>query len=174
MSDLVTNTYDRVSCHTVHLLMHQSLCNPLGPKNGGDINFSLSKAWVYAQYCWDTLMTKVLAKAPLICIFPWPFWALTQIPATPWHYQDSAEVKNTVHSYAWLCSHYTQPKGDRVSNDLFGLVGPWARIILYQLVQLQTNEFRKPVRSFAGMGRITTMDYRNGPKSVPLGTFYIF
>ena len=27
------------------------------------------------------------------------------------------------------------------------------------------------MRSFAGMGRITTMDYRNGPKSVPLGTF---
>ena len=89
MTDLVENTYDRVSCHTVHLLMHKSLCNPLGPGNGGDINFSLSKAWVYAQYCGNTLMTKALAKAPLICIFPWPFFN----PATPWHYQDSAEVK---------------------------------------------------------------------------------
>ena len=72
-----------------------------------------------------------------------------------------------------LLSLYTA-QGDRVSNDLFGHIGPWARIILYQLVQLQTNESRIPVRLFAGMGRITTMDYRNGPKSVPLGTFYIF
>ena len=118
-------------------------------------------------------MTKALAKAPLICIFPWPFWAWNQIPATPWHYQDSAKVK-TLCSYAWLCSHYTRPEGDRVSNDLFGLIGPWARIILYQLVKLQTNESRIPVRSFAGMGRIPTMDYRNGPNSVPLGTFYVF
>ena len=92
MSDLVENTYDRVSCHTVHLLMHQTLCNPLGLGNSGDIIFSLSKGRVYAQYCGDTLMTKALAKALLIYIFPWPFLAWNQIPATPWHYHDSAEV----------------------------------------------------------------------------------
>ena len=169
MTDLVENTYDRVSCHTVHLLMHQSLCNPLGPGNGGDINFSLSKAWVYAQYCGNTLMTKALAKAPLICIFPWPFFN----PATPWHYQDSAEVKTlcTVTPGFALTIHSPRGAGFLMTYlDLLVL----GLVILYQLVQLQTNESRKPVRLFARMGRITTMDYRNGTKSVPLGTFYVF
>ena len=84
------------------------------------------------------------------------------------------KLKHCAGLLAWLCSHYTQPEEDRVCKGLFELIGPWACIILYQLVQLQTNESRIPVRSFAGMGRITTMDYRNGPKSVPLGTFYVF
>ena len=155
MSDLVENTYDRVSCHTVHLLMHQSLCNPLGPGNSGDINFSLSKAPVYAQYCRDTLMTKALAKVPLICIFPWPFWAWNQVPATPWHYHNSAEVKTlcTVKPGFALTIHSPRGTGFLMTYlDL--LVLGLALFYIYQLVQLQTNESRIVCRNW--------QNYHNG------------
>ena len=41
-----------------------------------------------------------------------------------------------------------QPEGDRVSNDLFGLIGPWARIILYiswSNCKLMNPEYRSVV-----------------------------
>ena len=100
-------------------------------------------------------------------------WAWNQIPGTPWHYHDSAEVKTqcTVKPGFALTIHSPRGKGFLMTYlDLLVL-----ELALFYIswpnCKVQTNESRIPVRSFAGMGKIITMDYWNGPKSVPSGTF---
>ena len=82
------------------LLMHQSFAttSPSGPGNSGDIDFSLSKARVYAQHCRDTLMFKALPKSPLKSRqvnvnFHGHFGTGIKTPAIPRHCGDNAEVK---------------------------------------------------------------------------------
>ena len=68
-------------------VMHQSFAttSPSGPGSSGDIDFSLSKARVYAQDCGDTLnYDQSSAKSPAQiaagkCKFSWPVWAWNQI-----------------------------------------------------------------------------------------------
>ena len=112
-------------------------------------------------------------KSPAHMHISMAIWAWNQIPATPWHYHDSDEVKTlcTVKPGFALTIH--SPRGTGFLMTYLDLLVLGLKL-LYQLAQLQTNESRIPVRSFAGMGRITTMDYRNGPKSLPLGTFFVF
>ena len=81
-------------------LMHQSFAttSPSGPGNSGDIDFSLSKARVYAQHCRDTLMVKALRKSPLKSRqvnvnFHGHFGTGIKTPAIPRHCGDNAEVK---------------------------------------------------------------------------------
>ena len=120
-------------------------------------------------------MTKALAKALLICIFPWPFGH--GIKSLVLHGTTITVLKSihcavkpgfalTIHS----------PRGT-------GFLMTYLDLLVLELAlfyiswpncKVQTNESRIPVCSFAGMGKIITMDYRNGPKSVPLGTFYVF
>ena len=80
--------------------MHQSFAttSPSGPGNSGDIDFSLSKARVYAQHCRDTLMVKALPKSPLKSRqvnvnFHGHFGTGIKTPAIPRHCGDNAEVK---------------------------------------------------------------------------------
>ena len=80
--------------------MHQSFAttSPSGPGNSGDIDFSLSKARVYAQHCRDTLMVKALLKSPLKSRqvnvnFHGHFGTGIKTPAIPRHCGDNAEVK---------------------------------------------------------------------------------
>ena len=80
--------------------MHQSFAttSPSGPGNSGDIDFSLSKARVYAQHCRDTLMVKALPKSPLKSWqvnvnFHGHFGTGIKTPAIPRHCGDNAEVK---------------------------------------------------------------------------------
>ena len=84
----------------VNFIMHQSFAttSPSGPGNSGDIDFSLSKARVYAQHCRDTLMVKALPKSPLKSRqvnvnFHGHFGTGIKTPAIPRHYGDNAEVK---------------------------------------------------------------------------------
>ena len=84
----------------VSLVMHQSFAttSPSGPGNSGDIDFSLSKAQVYAQHCRDTLMVKALRKSPLKSQqvnvnFHGHFGTGIKTPAIPRHCGDNAEVK---------------------------------------------------------------------------------
>ena len=80
--------------------MHQSFAttSPSGPGNSGDIDFSLSKARVYAQHCRDTLMVKALPKSPLKSRqvnvnFHGHFGTGIKTPVIPRHCGDNAEVK---------------------------------------------------------------------------------
>ena len=80
--------------------MHQSFAttSPSGPGNSGDIDFSLTKARVYAQHCRDTLMVKALPKSPLKSRqvnvnFHGHFGTGIKTPAIPRHCGDNAEVK---------------------------------------------------------------------------------
>ena len=80
--------------------MHQSFAttSPSGPGNSGDIDFSLSKARVYAQHCRVTLMVKALPKSPLKSRqvnvnFHGHFGTGIKTPAIPRHCRDNAEVK---------------------------------------------------------------------------------
>ena len=84
----------------VTYVMHQSFAttSPSGPGNSGDIDFSLSKARVYAQHCRDTLMVKALRKSPLKfrqvnVNFLGHFGTGIKTPAIPRHCGDNAEVK---------------------------------------------------------------------------------
>ena len=81
-------------------IMHQSFAttSPSGPGNSGDIDFSLSKARVYAQHCRDTLMVKALPKSPLKSRqvnvnFHGHFGTGIKTPAISRHCGDNAEVK---------------------------------------------------------------------------------
>ena len=89
-----------VSSGTFVLLMHQSFAttSPSGPGNSGDIDFSLSKARVYARHCRDTLMVKALPKSLLKSRqvnvnFHGHFGTGIKTPAIPRHCGDNAEVK---------------------------------------------------------------------------------
>ena len=80
--------------------MHQSFAttSPAGTGNSGDIDFSLSKARVYAQHCRDTLMVKALPKSPLKSRqvnvnFYGHFGTGIKTPAISRHCGDNAEVK---------------------------------------------------------------------------------
>ena len=90
----------RAHVHNLVEIMHQSFAttSPSGPGNSGDIDFSLSKARVYAQHCRDTLMVKALPKSPLKSRqvnvnFHGHFGTGIKTPAIPRHCGDNAEVK---------------------------------------------------------------------------------
>ena len=81
-------------------VMHQSFAttSPSGPGNSGDIDFSLSKARVYARHCRDTLMVKALPKSLLKSQqvnvnFHGHIGTGIKTPAIPRHCRDNAEVK---------------------------------------------------------------------------------
>ena len=96
-----THTHTLFKMLTLHIqLMHQSFAttSPSGPGNSGDIDFSLSKARVYAQHCRDTLMVKALPKSSLKSRqvnvnFHGHFGTGIKTPAIPRHCGDNAEVK---------------------------------------------------------------------------------
>ena len=112
-------------------------------------------------------------KSPAHMHISMAIWTLNQIPGTPWHYHDSAEVKTlcTVKPGFALTIH--SPRGTGFLMTYFDL---WSLSLHYSISVGPTAKCKlmNPVRSFAGMGKIITIDYRNGPKSVPLGTFYVF
>ena len=103
--------------------MHQSFAttSPSGPGNSGDIDFSLSKAQVYAQHCRDTLMVKALRKSPLKSRqvnvnFHGHFGTGIKTSAIPRHCGDNAEVKTLQLSPA-MPPAIPGPKGAVVAND---------------------------------------------------------
>ena len=96
-------------------LMHQSFAtkSPSGPGNSGDIDFSHSKAWVYADHCGDTHIIKAQQKAPLKspqvnANFHVQFGHGIKIPAVPRHCWDNAEVKTLQFSSAMLTLSQTR------------------------------------------------------------------
>ena len=103
--------------------MHQSFAttSPSGLGNSGDIDFSLSKARVYAQHCRDTLMVKALRKSPLKAQqvnvnFHGHFGTGIKTPAIPRHCGDNAEVKTLQLSLA-MPPLFPAPRGAVVAND---------------------------------------------------------
>ena len=93
VSLLVPNSYPRDGIFNPHL----TTINAPGP-NSGDIDFSLRKAWVYAQHCREIFMFKSQPKALLKSQqenvkLPQPAWAWNQKPRISTALRDNVEVR---------------------------------------------------------------------------------